>query len=162
MHSKYTAKHMIDILFVLVLFALFTLSTVILIIFGANIYQSTVNHMHSNYISRTNVSYIIEKFRQADQYNGIAIGSIQDTPALTLMEDINGETYVTYIYAFEGKLYELFARKNLEMYPDGGQPILDVSSFSIEQTKPNLFYIHITTDDATDYSFYLTAHSAPQ
>lgn len=162
MPSKYTTKHMIDILFVLVLFALFTLSTVILIIFGANIYQSTVNHMHSNYISRTNVSYITEKFRQADQYDGIAIGSIQDTPALTLLENINGETYVTYIYAYEGKIYELFARKDLEMYPDGGQPILDVNSFSIKQPKPDLFYLSITTDNNTDYSFYLTAHSSSQ
>lgn len=159
MPSRYTPKHMIDILFALVLFGLFAVSTIILIIFGANIYQTTVDHMHSNYDTRTSVSYLTEKFRQADQYNGISIGCIQDVPALTLSETINEETYVTYIYAYEGKLYELFARENLDMYPDGGQAILNISSFSVEQLKPNLYSFSISTADGTDYSFYLSSHT---
>lgn len=160
MPQKYTSKHMIDILFVLVLFGLFAISTIILIIFGANIYQTTVDRMHTNYDSRTTVSYLTEKIRQADQYDGISVGSIQGIPALTLSQTINDEIYVTYIYEYEGSLYELFARKKLEMYPDGGQPILNISAFSIEQIKPNLFYLSISTEDNEDYSFYLSSHSS--
>ena len=162
MTSKYNTKHMIDILFALALFGLFTVSTIVLIIFGANVYQTTVDHMHANFTARTNVSYVTEKFRQADQYDGIQLGSIQDIPALTFYENINNEAYVTYIYAYEGKLYELFARKDLEMFPDSGQAILDVASFSVEQPKSNLFHLTITTGDNMHYSFYLTAHSAKQ
>lgn len=161
MHRRYQSKHMIDILFVLVLFGLFTLSAIILIIFGANIYQTTVNNMDSNYHSRTSLSYITEKFRQADQNAEISIGSIQNIPALTFGETINDVAYTTYIYEYDDKLYELFARKDLEMYPDGGQPIIDISSFSLEQTDSNLFHITIENTDHKIYSFYLCSHSAP-
>lgn len=161
MPTKYTPKHMIDILFVLILFGLFATSTIILIILGAGTYESTVAHMHSNYNTRTAVSYLTEKFRQADQYDAISIGSIQDVPALTFSENIDGENYVTYIYAYEGKLYELFARKDIEMYPDSGQSVLAVSDFTVEQIKPNLFCFHVSIDENSDYSFYLSSHLAP-
>ena len=42
MHKKANNQHMIDILFVLSLFCVFALSSVILILFGADIYKKTV------------------------------------------------------------------------------------------------------------------------
>ena len=45
MHKKTTTRHMIDILFVLSLFCVFAFSSVVLILFGADIYKKTVSHM---------------------------------------------------------------------------------------------------------------------
>ena len=58
MNTEREKKHIVDILFVLALFLVFTLSTLTLVLFGANIYQNTVNSMEDNYNARTVCSYI--------------------------------------------------------------------------------------------------------
>ena len=66
MNTEHEKKHIVDILFVLALFLVFTLSTLTLVLFGANIYQNTVNDMEDNYNARTVCCYILGKFRSND------------------------------------------------------------------------------------------------
>ena len=58
-------KHIVDVLFVIGLFCIFALSSFFLISIGANIYRKTVAHMDENFNTRTSLSYVVEKIRQA-------------------------------------------------------------------------------------------------
>ena len=57
MYKSRENQHMIDILFVLSLFCVFAVSSVVIILFGAHIYRSTVSQMDDNYTARTSIAY---------------------------------------------------------------------------------------------------------
>ena len=68
-------KHIVDVLFVIGLFCIFALSSFFLISIGANIYRKTVAHMDENFNTRTSLSYVVEKIRQADSEGAVSIGT---------------------------------------------------------------------------------------
>ena len=68
MQVKQERNHIVDVLFVLALFVVFTLSALVLVILGANVYRQTVSYMDENYEARTAYSYLTEKVRQNDVY----------------------------------------------------------------------------------------------
>ena len=52
---------MVDILFLLALFVLFTISSLILVSVGAEVYRQTTSDMSTNYDMRTSIAYITEE-----------------------------------------------------------------------------------------------------
>ena len=52
MNQRNENKHMVDVLFVIILFCVFAVSALILVMIGANVYKKTVNDMDSNFNSR--------------------------------------------------------------------------------------------------------------
>ena len=56
-------RHIVDTLFVLTLFAVFAICSMLLIAFGANIYQKTINNYEEHFNIATSVAYINEKIR---------------------------------------------------------------------------------------------------
>ena len=66
MDLKNARKHSTDILFVLLLFLVFTSSALAVILLGAKVYQNTASRMESNYTVRTALAYVTEKIRHAD------------------------------------------------------------------------------------------------
>lgn len=159
MKKKAGHRHMIDILFVLSLFCVFAVSSVLLILFGADIYQKTVQQMDSNYTSRTSIAYITEKIRQSDTENAIQIVSQNGTQVLMLTNIINEIPYATSLYEFDGYLYELFARTDLELPLDAGQPVMELHSLSFSQIEPNILEISFTDTTNKKQTIYVSMHS---
>ena len=151
--------HMIDILFVLSLFCVFAVSSVLLILFGADIYKKTVQQMDSNYTSRTSIAYITEKIRQSDTENAINIVSQDGTQILMLTNIINGIPYATSLYEYDGYLYELFARTDLELPLDAGQPVMELHSLTFSLLEPNILEITFTDASNEDQIIYVSMHS---
>lgn len=145
MNNKSGNRHMIDILFVLTLFCVFAISALTLVTLGADIYQQTVDHMETNFESRTPYSYITQKIRQADRDDAVWVDQLEEVPAIVLKQTINQEDYYTYLYAYNGFLTELFVRANQPLSPSAGNPIVEVKDFQIKETQSNLFSINITT-----------------
>ena len=77
MQVKQERNHIVDVLFVLALFVVFTLSALVLVILGANVYRQTVSYMDENYEARTAYSYLTEKVRQNDVYGSIYVGELE-------------------------------------------------------------------------------------
>ncbi len=152
-------KHMIDILFVLSLFCVFAVSAVVVILFGANIYRSTVSHMDHNYTQRTSIAYITEKIRQSDESGALQLRTENNTPVLMLTSVINDIPYATSLYEFNGWLYELFARTDIELPLDAGQPVMEVSSLSFKEISPSLLSVSITDSTGEAETIYVSIHS---
>ncbi|MEG2038640.1 MAG: DUF4860 domain-containing protein [Oscillospiraceae bacterium] len=124
---------MIDLLFILALFCVLAISSLMVVMIGANVYKSTVEQSNLNFNLNTSLSYVSEKIRQNDLDDSISIGKIEDTQALVLKQDINGTTYQTLIYYSDGYLRELFAAQGTELSCASGQPLIELDGFNIKQ-----------------------------
>jgi len=155
-------KHIIDIVFVIALFSVFVLSAMFLISIGANIYSKTMVNMDNNFNSRTAAAYIIEKVRQSDSDGAVRIESFGNNNAIAIHQNINETEYTTYIYEYENSIKELTKKDSIELSPEAGQNILEVKSFSVEDTEDGLLKCKIVMNNQETYSFYVTIHTKGQ
>lgn len=135
MDLKNARKHSTDILFVLLLFLVFTSSALAVILLGAKVYQNTASRMESNYTVRTALAYVTEKIRHADESGAISPGELDGLPALILSQEIEGTSYRTYLYFQDGALKELLTEASREVTPEQGTAIVSLAGFSIEKTE---------------------------
>ena len=162
MNQSQTRHHIVDLLFVLALFGVFALSALVLVTIGADVYQNTVQDMESNFDSRTAMAYVTEKIRQNDEYGSLSIGRLEDTDALILSQDIDGETYITYLYLHEGSLKELFMKEGTDLVGNplsAGQTIMPLASLQMAQVSASLFTFELTTTDGEVKQLFLSPRS---
>lgn len=164
MNTEREKRHIVDILFVLALFLVFTLSTLTLVLFGANIYQNTVNSMEDNYNARTFCSYISGKFRSNDSAGDISIGSIDGQPSLILNQEINDASYSTYIYEYDGYLRELFVSDSVTLGAEvlnAGNKLCPIDKFEVSECNEGLNPVKITVSlpDGDIESIYLSSRT---
>ena len=159
MKPKTEGRHMVDILFVLTLFCVFALCSILLIAVGARVYQNTLNNMEMHFTSTTSLSYITEKIRQNDYSDGISIKEFGGNDALVLYSNYNDEEYCTYIYSYAGQLKELFTKKNINLSPEAGRNILAISDFSIIELDDGLFEITLVDDEHKSETILISSKS---
>jgi hypothetical protein len=135
---------MIDFLFPVALFFVFTVSALAILLLAANIYQSTTEHSARNYTAGTSLSYISEKIRQNNEAGAISLGELDGCEALIIRSEYEQATYYTYIYVYDRELKELFAREDTAASPSLGRSILSVEDFSMEQVNDGLFLFTCT------------------
>lgn len=158
MSNKENGRHMIDLLFVLSLFCVFAVSSVVLILFGADIYNKTVSSMNDNYASRTSVAYITEKIRQSDIYNSVKIDESLGYERLLMTRNINGIEYATSLYEYDGFLYELFARTDIELPIDAGQQVIALTALDFEFISDNLLKVSFCDESEKETELYINLH----
>lgn len=144
MHRNTKRKHMIDFLFPIVLFFVFTLSALTILLLAANIYRSTIDSSTMSDNSRTSLAYISEKVLRNDSADSVSVGTLDGCDALILKQVSNNETYYSYIYAYDQELKELFLKKDTKASADSGKTILKIRDFSIEPLSDNLIRFRCT------------------
>jgi len=132
-----------DFLFTLTLFLVLAFCSLAVVLIGADVYQSTVNAMEENYSSRTALAYVTEKIRQNDRKGGVSV----ENSALCLTRAYSEASYSTYIYAYDGYLWELTIRGEETYQPGEGQKILEVADFSITQVTDHLYEVFTRIHD---------------
>ena len=129
--------------------------------------------MSSNYETRTSVSYVTEKLRQhdialtsdSDGESGVCLSELAGYPALLFKQENSGKEYFTYLYFYEGHLKELLIDSNTQLgnsAPAAGQNIMELSDFTIEQPKDNLFCVTLVLPEGDSYQFYISSHCSSQ
>lgn len=147
-------RHRSVFIFILALFAFFVLSGVALVLLGANVYRQTTDEAGENRQIRTSLSYITEKVHQADHQNGVSVLQQAGISALVLTSEYHQTEYVTYIYCHDGKLKELFTRKDLPFTPDAGSTITAVRQFTITKNA-SLLRLSVTDLSGQDHTLYI-------
>ena len=159
-------RFIVDILFVLALFGVFTVSALVLVTIGADVYHHTVLDMNSNFETRTAVTYITEKVRQNDVYTEDGTGTaclttLNDMPALMLTRTVDEENFCTYLYFHEGYLKELYIEKGFSFGGntlDAGTEIIELSALNMERLTPKLLSVEIKTADNHNHQIYISTH----
>jgi len=151
-------SHIVDLLFVLGLFLIFTVSALFLVLIGSGVYQNTVTKMNQNFDTRTSCAYVTEKLRQNDCYDAISIGTLDGQEALILTQQYGDSSYCTYLYVYNGYLKELFTSTDNTLTADAGQDILPVSDFQIRKVSDSLYELNLKTPGNESYHFFVSTH----
>ena len=151
-------RHMVDKMFLVILFATFAICAFSLIMVGANVYSSTSGAMNENYEKRIDVSYVTEKIKQWDEKDSISIGTFHGRTALIHTEMVHDKKYLTYIYQGKDALRELTVREGLNTEKMHGEKIVSAKGFEIKE-QDQLYDIKITGDNGKQYRTCVYKHS---
>lgn len=136
----------IDILFALLLFAIFAISVLLVLLSGGRIYKGVVDDMTEHYQGRTSISYIVTKLRHCDSEDAVAIEQYGDSDALMLTESgSDGKRYVTTIYLYDGTVREQYNEEGKQFAPETGTAIVDVKSIHFSFANGNMVLIEYET-----------------
>ena len=148
-------KHIVDVIFVLALFAFFALSSIMLIALGANVYKRNVEKTSENTDLRTSAAYVSQKVRQNDFHGDVSVSSFDNLQALVLNETINDVSYSTRLYFHDGYLCELFSRTDLTMNASAGTKIMPLKSMLFTALSDDLTRVDFVEPDGTARSVFL-------
>lgn len=112
---------------VLLIFAVFMVSVLMILLSGADIVQQLTQRDQRTYHHRTAVQYITTRIRQADETGAVAA----EDDTLILTETIDGYPYETRIYCCNGYLRELFCEAGVGLAPEFGEEILPMEDFRV-------------------------------
>lgn len=110
--------------------AVFALMALLTMVLGASVYRSIVDRAEVNHEARTVMAYVTGKLRAAQGEVRLEMTEA-GADMLVLAEEIDGAAYETRIYAYEGRLYEVFADADLDFAPEEGQAIATLEAFSV-------------------------------
>lgn len=159
MHFQKQRTHMVDLLFTIALFCVFAVSSLSVILIGANVYRSVTSRASNTYGTRTVLSYIAQKFQSMDNACSPDILTFDGMDTLALYQEYNGELYATYIYEDEDALKELFTRADADFDPKAGNTIMDASDFKMSEVQEGVFYLQVTSPDGEQSGIYLRPKS---
>lgn len=139
--------HTVDILFPLLFVLLFCFCALLVVMQGARIYEKTAAGLQENYTVRTAVSYLQEKVRECGDASCIEITEWEGQQVLIIDSVYAGETYASYIYLEDGKLKELFRKKEGTLVSlQGGQELVELDTFSVQKQENELLEFTVSAD----------------
>ena len=163
--KEHTSKRSLSSLAPFLLFVILTSCLLSVLLSGADLYQTITKRDQTSFDQRTLVQYLTTKIHQNDVRGQLAVGdfdSISDSGnTLHIYEEIEGRTFCTRIYCYNGNVYELFSVGGMDFEPSDGQMLLAAQdlSFSLSQ---DLLCINVQyTQDSTD-TLYISLQSGKE
>ena len=157
MKSQQNRQHITDLLFVLALFCVFAVSSILLVTLGSTVYRHILDTSNENYSMRTPSAFLVEKFRQNGGYQHISVqDGFGDSDSIVITEVINDVEFETKIYLDDGYLKELFSQKDASLQPSAGDAIIPCKGFRVQELKEDLYHISYITEDDNNLSIYIT------
>lgn len=125
-------------LLALIVFAVFALCVLLVLLSGAKVYRGLVQRGEQSFAARTTARYVTMRVRQAKT---LTVEEFDGCEALTIPEEIDGETYLTRLYVYDGHIRELYCAENAGLSPADGEIILPADSlrFGLEDTLLTVF-----------------------
>ena len=127
--KRKTVSHSMQGVFVFVLLGLFAVMSTLMVLLGAQMYRNTVDHAAENNQGRVLGAYVRSMIRAEDADGSVAVEDHDGVQALALHEMIDDEPYVTWLYAYEGELYEQFTDADRDFNPASGTAICPAQRF---------------------------------
>lgn len=158
---KQRKEHMTDILFVMALFCVFSASSLLVVIFGANVYRGVSRQMSLNYDLRTSLTYLAEKVRQGDTRGNVLLSQVGEEDALVLRQEMEQGVYHTWIYPSQGTLYEVTVREDTPVKPGDGQAIMALQGLELQAVGERLIELRVTGSDGSTYDTTMYLRSGP-
>ena len=141
--------------FVLLVFAVFMVSVLLVLLSGADTVQRLSERDRKTYHHRTAVQYISTRIRQADSRGAVKTEIFDDLSTLVLTEYVDSEAYETRIYCYDGYLREMFCSAGLALPHEFGEKILPMESFTAEMNSDSLQIVLSLPDGSSEEIFLL-------
>ncbi len=155
-------RYSLEMIVVVVLFAVYALCAVFLCVIGADVYRGTADSMSTNYDDRTSVLYVAEKIRQNDSSDSIRVDEAYGSDAIVLTENISGSGYQTWVFVKDGILYEGLFAPDASVDVEICQRIMPMQEMVVSRDpgKTQLLNISFTTVDGGTQDFDLWTRSS--
>ena len=122
-------QHSMQGVFVFVLLGLFAVMSTLMVLLGAQMYRNTVDHTTRNNEGRLLGAYVRSMIRAEDAADAVTIEDFDGVKALAFHETIDDEAYVTWLYSYDGQLYEQFTDADRAFEPESGSVICPAERF---------------------------------
>ncbi len=127
--------------------AVFALMALLTVVLGAGVYRSVATRAENNHSLRSAITYVTGKLRSIGEGGEVRIEKTEvGSGALVLAEQIGDEWYETRIYAYGGRLYEVFSERGMVFDPEGGQAIAKLDDFRAEMVGEHLIRLQATVN----------------
>lgn len=114
---------------------------------GAGVYRRVADRVEESSQARVTLSYLTTKLHAADEEGKVAYGAFGDGSALFLYQEVDGVTYETILYVFDGYLMEMLCEKDWEMDPEFGGTVSPAQALEVSQPQPGLLRLALTGPD---------------
>ena len=142
----------------LVLFAVLAVCMILVLLTGAGVYKRLTERGQKSYETRTVPLYLATKVRQADSAGAVVTEREYGLEVLQLKEQIDGISYVTRIYCYEGYVRELFSAETVPFDPTAGEKIAPAAELRFSLTGESL-QVTVTLEDGRVSEQMLTLRS---
>lgn len=142
MDNRKMVTHSMQGAFVFVLLGLFAVMSTLMVLLGAQMYRNTVDHTTANNENRVLAAYVRSMIRAEDAAQAVTVEDHDGVKTLAMREEIEGEEYVTWLYCYEGQLYEQFTGASREFAPKSGTAICPAKRF-IPVLDGSLLTVHL-------------------
>ena len=134
------SKSRITDLAAMVVFVVFAVCVLMVLLAGANSYQSVTARGQLCYDRRTAAQYLAMHLRQADRAGGVEVQSFDGVDALVLHDTVDGQPYITRIYCWQGHIRELFGLHSGSFSPEDGEVLLPAErlTFAVQDSMLEL------------------------
>lgn len=156
-NKKASGGRAVGTLFTMLLFLVFVLCALFTVLTGGKVYENISTRMDQTYTGSVALQYVANKVRQGDLAGQVSVRDIEGTLVLELVEDIDGEDYLTWIYYLDGSIRELFTFSDSGLTLQDGLEILECGGLSFTQDGKLLT---IETRGDGDGSLILSLRSA--
>ena len=127
--KRRTVQHSMQGVFVFVLLGLFAVMSTLMVLLGAQMYRNTVDRSTANNEDRVLSAYVRSMIRAEDTRDAMAVGEYDGVKTLAMREDLDGEPYVTWLYCYDGQMYEYFTSDDGTFNPESGTAICPAQRF---------------------------------
>lgn len=111
---------------------------------GAGVYRRVENRVEESSQARVSLNYITARIHAYDQAGMVDTGSFGDGGAVFLYEEIDGATYETILYVYDGSLMEMLCEKDGEMDPEFGETVSPAQALTVEEPREGLLRLALT------------------
>ncbi len=143
-------------IFLLMLFGVFVISTLFVVLFGAKIYKNTAQTMEANYSMRTVSSYVTEKVHNSGSSSVMSVENRNDTDMFCISIKEGDRLYHTYLYFYDGYLNEITVEDGFDFSNDFGQKIIPLEGFHMEQKADNLMFFTANDEHNQTIEFFVS------
>ena len=142
--------------FVLLLLSLFACLSTFLVTIGAQLYRGTVDSAERNNTSRI-MTAVVRSAIWAEDGGNVIVERIDDwnITALTVIEEIDGETNYKRLFAYDGQLLETYTDDELGFDPKYGEPLCDLKEFEPE-LNGKVLTVRLKATDDTETTIRMT------
>ena len=127
--KRKTVQHSMQGVFVFVLLGLFAVMSTLMVLLGAQMYRNTVDHATENNEGRVLSAYVRSMVRAEDLAGAVEISEQNGVTTLAMRESLGDDGYVTWLYCYDGRMYEYFTSATTEFDPVKGTAICPAQSF---------------------------------
>ncbi|MBQ2739009.1 MAG: DUF4860 domain-containing protein [Oscillibacter sp.] len=117
---------------VLAVYTIFAVCILCVLLSGAGVYRRLVQQGEEAYARRTCAQYVSTKVRRSVGGDSISTERFGAVQALLLYEQIDGETYVTRVYCYDGWLMELFSMSEGDFSPEDGERLVQAMAMELQ------------------------------